>query len=293
MYGLADSNFQLLVPATSENIFQCNYKYGSIIIKEEGKNYIFNLGTNEKKLLDFEVVDNKSNLIRGAKTTFTWGLVDFNGKIVLPFQYRYINISDDEEYAIVKEDKKNRVSFIGTGSFKEKEGISDQIERKNSRSSSSRVIQLKPVIKNIGKSWDNINLYKNGYAIVELNSKFGLIDSSGNIVAPATYDEILYTDFGYFKTTLKKLKGLIAPNKDLYISPKYIDIVPFYPNTSFFEFYGTYDQIGLLNPKNNKTIPSIYSNIKYAYIDAKWTFICSQKNENIDYYDINFNKILQ
>lgn len=125
-----------------------------------------------------------------AKNNDKWGVIDYKGRVVVPFQYDYIGEISEERYCRVR--------------LNEKYGVIDH---------KGRVVI--PVI------YDNMWFFYDGKMRVALGRKQGFINRRNEVVIPIAYDDFVY---GYF------VNGLIGARKDGkwgFIDPNGQVVVPF------------------------------------------------------------------
>ena len=128
--------------------------------------------------------------------TGNWGMVNVNGKIVIPIEYSWIkDFSENKTFGLNKNGKLCLISLNGS------------------------------IIKTFDKLTD-AQPYKNGYAIVFEKNKTGLINSLGEEILTPINGNIHYTDsVNEFDITLEGKHGYFNVLTKLYIKPLFKKII--------------------------------------------------------------------
>jgi len=106
--------------------------------------------------------------------------------------------------------------------------------------------------------YDNVSIFKDGFAKASLNGKYGLLNKKGNEVIPLIYDNIEYTSEG--------MTGVFMNDKWGFIDSKGEKIIPFrYKNVTSFEngMAGVCKngKWGLIDKKGRVLVSYMYNNI--------------------------------
>lgn len=161
------------------------------------------------------------------------GLKDKTGKIIFAASYIRIDIYDDHAFLL---DKKEHFWLIDkTGKIK---GNYDNVVPLNNglygfESFASKEKKIGLIDKN-GKTivplstYENINEFQSGYAVVKKNNKVGLIDSLGNIIVKPIYDNIRHPSDGMIEIKSSLAWGYVNMKGEEIIYPKFAKTSPFY-----------------------------------------------------------------
>ena len=180
-----------------------------------------------------------------------WGLIDNNGNVILPLEYRAI--ADKVVDGLVEIRSNKRLGYVDI---------------------TGRVI-LKPTYESIGK-------FVNGYAVVSKTSYYydedgyrersvyGVVNSQFNEIIPCVFDSIEYeVETGRFKTNVgyKTIDGryvAVVDGKELLVDKKYKYCKPF-DCICAIAVRVTEEHInyGLIDKKSNDILPPIFSRLVY------------------------------
>lgn len=180
-----------------------------------------------------------------------WGLIDNNGNVILPLEYRAI--ADKVVDGLVEIRSNKRLGYVDI---------------------TGRVI-LKPTYESIGK-------FVNGYAVVSKTSYYydedgyrersvyGVVNSQFNEIIPCVFDSIEYeVETGRFKTNVgyKTIDGryvAVVDGKELLVDKKYKYCKPF-DGICAIAVRVTEEHInyGLIDKKSNDILPPIFSRLVY------------------------------
>ena len=161
LYGMWDKNFQTVIPADFEYLSSCSSD-GLITFSEDGKSYGF-LDKNGKVVIpeefdDADVFDDGICVVyeKGSEA-YKSGVIDTRGNELIEMQKRGLfNMGE------------GRIGFYN--SDKDKYGMWD-----------SRGEEI------IGATYDDIDPFSCGLAMVEKNGKYGFIDKNGNEIISLSY----------------------------------------------------------------------------------------------------------
>lgn len=204
--GFINEKNEIILPLIYDDII--HYSDSFYYVTLDKKIGLYNLYTH-KTIIEptyenmYELLQTKHNTFFAVKKDNLYGLIDWNGDVIIPFQYKYLNRLDDTLVRVFLQDWKTGIYNIA----KQKEVI--------------------PPIYNEIKLLYNYNektfLYK-----VEIEKKFGIIDSKYKLTVPAEFDDVDEID-NYLIYKLKKgnLYGIYISNTIYpYIQPKYESIQP-------------------------------------------------------------------
>lgn len=179
-----------------------------------------------------------------------YGVVDSNGKVILSPEYSSIVkitkkqaiIEGDNGYGVVNdkgiivEPKYTSIQNLKDGRFIAENGYSDYIILDSDGNES-----LKLPYKYIGE-------FEDGYAIIEHNFKYGMIDDNANIVLKPQFDTIEHAYGANLYEVRKGMKyGLIDKKGNFILQPVYDSIIGFYEGAATIikgDLYGAIDDKG-------------------------------------------------
>lgn len=119
-----------------------------------------------------------------------YGVVSQGGNIIVPFNYSYLVMTDDNLVIAHLQDKYGIITLEG-----------------------KTIIPF---------DYDNIKDLYQGKAIAKRNGKVGVIDVSGNIILPFTFEDIKYFDKGYASAKKNGKYGIINEKGETVIPFKYV-----------------------------------------------------------------------
>ena len=159
-------------------------------------------------------------------------------------------------------------------------------------------VSKKTIVDENGKidlsSYDYVDAFHNGYAIVKKNMLYGIIDIKGNLVVPLKYDEINKFNNGLAKVKLNEKYGFIDKNGNEVISLKYMLASDFYDDKAVVSKDGKNDILidknGMeltdfkdtkIQNFNGNDIAVIRTNSKFGLIDKQGKVILSPQKHTI------------
>lgn len=269
----------IVIPNKEKDVFICTYN-----INEENGTYQTKAmnSKNEQILTGYEQIEALENIdengnvwyeekILKIKQNGKYGLIDFNGKELLPAEYDEITVLDGIENSIlIKKDGK-------VGLVNDNGGI---------------IVEAKYAeIKNLG------NTYKNGYITVSEDGKYGVISTTKKQILENKYDEIaqIYLREYYLVKEGGKQK-LIDSKGNTIIENGFDEIKSATSNGVIFVKDNLY---GELNTSGEITIEAKYQDLKEAtngtYIakqNDKYGIIDQAQNINLEfnYTGITYNE---
>jgi hypothetical protein len=104
----------------------------------------------------------------------------------------------------------------------------------------------------LGKNYDFVGDFKNGFARVELNLQFGFINEKGEEIVPVKYLNVWDFCNGFAKVESFKCKmGIINENGEEIVPTKYDNVENFHDGYAKIEHGG---EIFYVNEKGEKTV---------------------------------------
>lgn len=203
-WGFIDENLNVIIPCIYEDI-----KDFEIILPDftvYNRNYV-NIDGVSYNLKDFENI--KKFLMCPVKINNLWGTININGQIVFKNHYSEMNIHSSENIRVQRDDV-----LIVDAEHVGRLDYNGDLEVRGGK---------------IPCKYDWGSEYENGYAIVQLNDKLGLIDKQFNEIIPCVYDDICGDNF-YDGLRLVK-RGL----KYGYVNDSGEEVIPcIYDSATFF-----------------------------------------------------------
>jgi hypothetical protein len=168
-----------------------------------------------------------------AKLNNKYGLLKAMGDTMLPFEYDFIGPFSNNLTIIAKDGKYHYINSKGEKAFKKEYDYS-------------------PIVINYGQ-------FEDGYAKYRNDRKFGVIDTAGNRVFPAIFEEI-----GTFKPPLIPVKkygkwGFANMNVDLEIRYRFDYAWPFIDSLARVEVS---DSVGVIDREGEYVLPTNFEEIK-------------------------------
>ncbi|WP_081670957.1 WG repeat-containing protein [Sporocytophaga myxococcoides] len=257
--GVIDENGKVVAPLKydsiariSKAVFACNlggyfdfYNAGGIRL-------------NVEKLSDFKI---EGNLVSGTNIEAEQGVFDLNGKLLLPFQQKHINIKESgiegKKYPVWEIMEDGKVLFtiradslqafqLGFNRFFRNEYVG--------------ILKGKEVIA--PPVYADIQILEPRYFIVKREKLFGLIDSSGKVILPAIFDSIEKTKYASLLKLYSK-DGESVFNKDskqvIFRNEKAIHVL----DSISFAVKNKNDKWGVVDLNGYTIIPFEYDSIGY------------------------------
>jgi len=223
-----------------------------------------------------------------AKLKGKWGLIDQQGKTIIPFEYSKFL---DEEYLFGEEEVKtvikngkygivNRaqgkllVECIYEKPFSYTDGIfpylgNVSVVYRNNKAGllNEKGVEVVPCIFDGGKEPFK-DMYLDVYVSAKQNKKSGLVDSVGNLAVPCVYDEINTTEnFDLLDVVISKKHGLfsLTARKEI-IAPLYDESIWFNEDYAYVRLDKKY---GAIDKDGNIIVPFKYANDDEVYLELE------------------------
>ena len=113
----------------------------------------------------------------------------------------------------------------------------------------------------IPATYDNVIDYCEGLAAVEINGKWGFIDRKGKMVIPTKYDDIWIFSEGLASVKINGKWGAIDKNDNLIIPAKYIDRLDFSDGLAQVRVM-VHGKYGFIDKNENMVIPAKYDSAR-------------------------------
>jgi hypothetical protein len=188
-------------------------KEGLILVKKGNLHGFMNEEAQVIIPLEYKQLYPFENEVSIAQKNDLWGGIDKNGKTIIPFKYRRIQRSSPTQIIAYQPNGK-RVFYNNQGKKVPQEMSSmtftdylyyanDELSKK--RQPKPMPDQLKPEILKMREQ-----IIAKGYYRYQLDGKYGALDSLGNVLIAANYDELRSLDMSpYYSMAHKELPGAI------------------------------------------------------------------------------------
>lgn len=260
----------IVIPNKDKDVFICTYN----INEQTGEYKTKALNSkNEEILTGYEQIEALENIdendnvwyeenILRIKQNGKYGLIDFNGKELLPAEYDEITVLEGIENSIII--KKNGLMGLANDN------------------GSVIVEPAYTQIKNFG------NTYKNGYITVDQQGKYGLISATKKQILENKYEEIaqIYLD-NYYLVKENGIQKLVDSKGNTIIENGFDEIKSVTSNGIIFVKDGLY---GEMNTSGEVTIEAKYQYLKetkdgtyIAKLNDKFGVIDNLQNINLEF----------
>src|SRR5690606_16505771 len=218
-------------------------------------------------------------LLKDSQNKF--GIIDENGKTIIPFEFEELRAFDGEETSIAKKNGK-----YGIINFQNQELVAfENDEVSSSKFSETFVVkqqnkyglldkQGKKIVDFVFEDLQPCYYDENNKFIIKTKGKYGIIDISGKEIIPAEYDEISnWVEYGHeahFVSKDKK-KGMFS-REGKQLIPTIYDELDYLTNNLIVVSQNK--KYGIVNISNKVIIP-----LKYDQIYLDWYSIYYENNE--------------
>lgn len=269
----------IVIPNQEKDVFLCTYD-----INEQAGTYKTKAlnSKNEEILTEYDLIEALENVDENENVWYEgkilkiekngkYGLIDFNGKQVLPAEYdEIVTLEGTENSILIKKDGK-------VGLVNDNGGIIAEVEYKE--------------IKNLGET------YKNGYITINEDGKYGVISATKKQILENKYDEISQTYLGeYYLVKENENQKLIDSKGNVIIEKGFDDVKSKTSNGVIFVQDNLY---GEMNLSGETTIEAKYQYLEEAkkgiYIakqNDKYGIINQEQNTELEfnYTGITYNE---
>ena len=295
----------IIIPNKNKDIFICTYDvnynnetYKTKVLNENSEE-IF---TEYENISAIENTDGKKvwyedSLLKYQKDG-KYGLIDFDGKIVIQPEYDNIYALEGIEKSIIieKEGKKGLVNtslgeIIIPVQYLDISSLTDTYDNgyivKNESNKLGVISADKKKI--LEEKYDDIkHVTGNNYYVVVENGTTEVIDSTGQVILDKGFDSIEGIDLNNFIIIKNNNYGVINKNGETLIDTNYNNIKYAFSNYYIVQKEGKY---GIIDTQNNTLIENKYENI--AYIKEADIFEAEREDYKTDIIDRNFNVVLE
>lgn len=205
-----------------------------------------------------------------------YGLVDYNNKIIIPFDYGYISLLNNENVNPLRLDiiKPNNLYLVSKNitNWEMSMGVMNY--------NGKTIIPL--------EYSDAYSVFNNGLVSLKKDGKSGYLNLANEVVIPFTYDEALPFAYGVASVKDGNNYGVISTENEI--------VVPFdnYRNHFVFShglsrFSLNYGKVGMINTKGEVVIAPKYDAIEYVVLSK---FFRTRKDGKQGVIDINGKEII-
>jgi len=295
----------IIIPNKNKGVFICNYDvnyndetYKTKVINEKSEEILTeyeNISAIENT--DGKIVWYEDNLLKFQKNG-KFGLIDFEGKIIIEPEYDNIYALDGIEKSIIieKDGKKGLVNtslgeIIIPAEYNEISSLTESYENgyivKNNQGKFGIIGADKKKI--LEEKYDDIkHITGNNYYVVVESGVTEVIDSTGQVVLNSGFDSIEGIDINNFIIIKNSNYGVITKEGETLIEPIYSNIKYAFSNYYIVQKDGKY---GIVDIQNNSLIDNKYENI--IYVKEADLFEAETEDFKTDLIDRNFNVVLE
>lgn len=230
-WGLINKSGNILTEFIYSHVYLLNNRLVWATETESSKNCLFTLKSNEIVPVYMDEIKEINEDFIIIKNEDKWALVDSSGHMLCDFIYDYIfyesnvfrvNTGGHPEYLISKEIVGGRWNLLDCCGniinkkdynqiYQVREGIA-VVELNNKYGYiNSSGEEIIPLI------FDNLSRFSDGLAIIQTNNKYGFIDRSGHVVIPAKYDNAAPFSEGLARVAINRKWGFINKKGKLVI----------------------------------------------------------------------------
>lgn len=247
-----------------------------------GFDKITRLEVNQEAIQRAGLADNPP---QGFTVCGNWGYVGMDGNVVVPFRYRFLTLCDNGVYvAGCEEDGETKFGLLDKDGQPFLPFEYDYISENQScglmafeKEGSCGFLSLDGKVA-IGAKYDRVEDFSSfsGYAIVEENEKYGLIDCNGQEVVPPGYE---YCFPAYYSEEERNKKDPI------YFFSNEIEEIVIYNVAAGFFFPEKYDQVGDALYGAEGLIMAQQSGGKWGILDSGGNTVIDFKYDTLWYFN--------
>lgn len=187
-----------------------------------------------------------------------YGIADETGAIILEPLYEYVIPIPEWELVIVKEgdfygvldfEGEQKVPFIYSWIWYEEEALLHV-----RRDEKEGCLDVSDFSERIPVIYDNVLVFEDGKAVVELGEQYGVIDPDGNLKIPVRYDDISIFEDGSMLLQKDSVSQLYDSRGELLNTGSYDAVI----RTGSCYRITKNDKSGFLNERGEEVIPPIY-----------------------------------
>jgi hypothetical protein len=242
-YGVVNYSGQEIVPLSESSLTAS--EFGFIIGTDNKQGFISLEGV---KLAKYDGVLFFENGVAVVSLEKKYGAINYKGKEIIPPEYDQIYIEDSYIYVMKEESYDSGKTYI-----KDLDGK-----------------DIFPALK-----YDNIQYYPESHlAIVEEESKYGIINEKGKKLLPIKYDRVYFSSGQKLARIEINNKWGIADEKGkILVQPKYDGISEFKDGVTEIGYYSEQgNKIGLLDVKGNEVLKPQFSSMFFYWDKPDWNY---------------------
>ncbi len=267
-FGLMQKNGLFNLPLEYQQISPLGLQYGGnyphlFRVKQNDQVGIYNALEKSKIDYRYSAIDDVRKGVMVARKEGIYGLIDPFGKIIIPFQYAYMQDNGRSNYVLARNKDHKMALFDRSGNllvpFKYhqiKYLESDMIAVRNSSLWGFINKEHKLVISH---QFEEVRGFKDDLCIVINNGLQGMIDKEGDLIIPIDFEKIHPLGEGFFSTEKDSRFGVYNKDGKLLKENIYDCVLPFNHGTSIV---GQNDKYGLINADGKLILPIVFDKLK-------------------------------
>ena len=208
-----------------------------------------------------------------VKSNGKWGMIDDEGKVIVPFEYTVINQGPE----IVTASKGDWWEIIWPVKLQTSyDHISEEVSEGmvTFRSGGKTGFLKKSGITGIRESFAEAKTFNQGLAAVAKDNLWGFINTSAKVVVPLIYDEVGEFSEGLVAVCKQKKWGYVNTQGDVVIPIKFNSATPFVNGQAVVV---SKNKICLIDTKGNIILKNDKYNFKTSYSEG---LLCVQDNKD-------------
>lgn len=301
----SEYNEMVIVPDKNKPLFVCMYdvdynneSYKTKVLDEKGKEIL----TEYKMVEPLENTDGTTiwyeNNILKFKEGNKYGLINFDGKVILDAEYDNIYALQGVEKSIIieKDGKKGLVStslgeLVIPAEYLEISSLSETYENgyivKDANNRFGIIGADGATILNI--KYDDIKkISGNKYYVVVENSTLEVVDSTGKVILNSGFDSIEEIAIDNFIIIKNSKYGVISKDGNVVIEPQYENLKYSYADNYIAQKEGKY---GIIDTSGNTKLDFTYERI--SYIKSADFYEAENADYTTDIINREFHKVLE
>lgn len=285
--GICDNTGEFLLPVFCSDVQILSKK--SAIVEKDMRFFLF-FFNKDKASIEYDEIRRFGGTFCKVTQNGKCGVINDEGGVVIPIIYDYINYKGRKKVEVIKDNKFGIIDLAGNtvlpikyGVIKKMEGIVETDDKTEKWSAFVGQEKIPPIygdamimqlngkygvvnsrgIELIPFKYDMIDFFK-GIFIVNSRKKIGVIDINNNRIFPIIYDEIIpQQKEGLLLAKEKKLWGVLSITGNEVIPPKYTKI-----NLVGKKLIVKLDdKYGVIDINNRQIIPTIYDEIIHDHTE--------------------------
>lgn len=288
-HGLYNTKHEAILPLEYEQIISVYDK--DIYLVELNQKMGFFRGNEKEIEFSFEVLNliNSDHFI--ARKEGKYGLIDSDENVIIPFNYdsmtynynnSTLNISQNNKYGII--DLKGQVVLQPKYDQLANTGVYQYDNDRNYigylnlyiATKENQVVLLDSNYQEISQYYDEIGYFNNETSIVKQGKQYGMINTFGKEILPATYDGLYNMYLDTYRIEREGLYGLANKNGEI--------LSPVYNNIDYFSEYS----IELNGSNEKRALSKVQLGNKYGIISNDGKLVIPTDYTMINLFDGRF-----